>query len=135
MKIRTVVLTTFIALALSASTRVCTAAEASDADRIFTVDELQTRPEVVKVRPPQYPAELAGSGQSGLVAITVVIDEAGDVESIEVTKASAPAFGEAAVACVRQWKFSPATMSGRNVKVKMSLPVRFQADITTVARN
>jgi protein TonB len=135
MTTRHLLLSASLALVLSAPALVCATAETSDAARIFTLDEVEKRPEVVKVRPPQYPAALAGSGQSGLVAVSVLIDESGEIESIEVTKASAPAFGESALACVRQWKFAPATVAGRPVKVRMSLPVRFQPDVTTVAQN
>lgn len=135
MSTRHLLLSVSLALVLSAPALVRATAETSDAARIFTLEEVESRPEVVKVRPPQYPQALAGSGQSGLVAISVVIDQNGEIESIEVTKASAPAFGNSALDCVRQWKFAPATVAGRPVKVRMSLPVRFQPDVTTVARS
>lgn len=136
MKLRTLLLNSILlALAISAHGPVLAAGDTSDPDLILALEEVDTRPEVVKVRQPEYPAALAGSGQSGMVAVTVVVDQMGDIESIEVAKASAPAFGEAALECVRQWKFLPATVKGRSVKVRMSLPVRFPADVTAVARN
>jgi periplasmic protein TonB len=92
-------------------------------DTIYTkVDE---NPVPVKTPPPRYPDSLRRDGVSGVVAVTVVIDETGAVISSVVAKSSHPDFEKPALEAITKWKFKPGKKDGTPVKVKATLPLRF----------
>jgi protein TonB len=62
----------------------------------------------------------------GTVIVRAVIDEEGRVINVQVTKGLPMGLDDAAVAAVRQWRFQPATLHGRAVKVFFDLTVRFE---------
>ena len=103
-----------IALALFA------AAASVRADSAF--DEAPTP---LRTQAPVYPDSLRREGISGLVSISVSIDESGNVASTSVSKSSNPAFDQAALDAVARWKFKPAKKAGQPVAVTVVLPVRF----------
>jgi len=95
-------------------------------DTIYTkVDE---NPVPVKTPPPRYPDSLKREGVSGVVAVTIVIDETGSVSSTAVAKSSHPDFERPAMDAVSKWKFKPAKKDGTAVKVKVTLPLRFSVE-------
>jgi protein TonB len=95
-------------------------------DTIYTkVDE---NPVPVKTPPPRYPDSLKREGVSGVVAVTIVIDETGAVSSTAVAKSSHPDFERPAMEAVSKWKFKPAKKDGAAVKVKVTLPLRFSVE-------
>lgn len=95
-------------------------------DTIYTkVDE---NPVPVKTPPPRYPDSLKREGVSGVVAVTIVIDETGAVSSTAVAKSSHPDFEKPAMDAVAKWKFKPAKKDGAAVKVKVTLPLRFSVE-------
>ena len=85
-------------------------------------------PTPLRTQPPVYPAALRLEGVSGIVSISVSIDEKGDVASTAVSKSSNPAFDQAALDAVARWKFKPAKKSGQPVAVTVVLPIRFTAE-------
>jgi protein TonB len=79
---------------------------AQDADGVYTkVDE---KPSPTKTAKPEFPFQLKREGVSGLVAVSCVIDESGNVVDMKVTKSSNPGFERPAMDALAQWKFSPA---------------------------
>lgn len=74
---------------------------------------------------PEYPAELLESAFEGCAVIAVVIGPDGSVESAEVHSAAHPAFGEAALAAARQWRFEPVIEEGRAVSKRVHIPFNF----------
>lgn len=74
---------------------------------------------------PEYPAELLESGFEGRAVVAVYIGLDGSVESAEVASAAHPAFGEAALAAVRQWRFEPVVEEGRLVRKQVRIPFDF----------
>ena len=95
-------------------------------DTIYTkVDE---NPVPVKTPPPRYPDSLKREGVSGVVAVTIVIDETGAVTTTSVAKSSHPDFERPAMEAVAKWKFKPAKKDGTAVKVKVTLPLRFSVE-------
>lgn len=86
------------------------------------VDETPTP---IRTVPPEYPAMLRKDGVAGVVSVVVVIDESGAVLASEVAKSSNEGFNQAATDAVQRWKFKPAKLAGKNVKVKVTIPVRF----------
>lgn len=82
-------------------------------------------PTPLQTRAPAYPQDLKRDGVSGIVSITVTIDESGNVTKAVVAKSSHAGFEQAAIEAVSQWKFKPAKKSGQAVAVSVVLPVRF----------
>lgn len=109
-----------LALALSAALR------AQDAEGVYSkVDE---NPAPTKTVKPTYPSELRREGVEGLAAVSCVIDETGVVISAKVTKSSNPGFEKAALEAIEKWKFKPAKKDGKTVKVRVTIPFRFNLD-------
>ena len=105
-----------IAFALFAATAVMRAESAFD-----------EAPTPLRTQAPVYPEALRRDGVSGLVSISVTIDENGNVASTTVTKSSNPAFDQAALDAVARWKFKPAKKAGQPIAANVVLPVRFNA--------
>ncbi len=84
-----------------------------------------TPPAVVQQPTPEYPRQAFDRKIQGVVRTTILITAAGDVAHAEVDR-SIPMLDEAALRCVRQWKFKPATRAGRAVPVVAAAPVAFR---------
>jgi protein TonB len=90
--------------------------------KVSAADE---RPKLIKEIKPVYPEIARQSMVQGVVVIQAFIDEEGQVYVAKVIK-SVPLLDQAAIDAVRQWKYSPAKLNGK--------PVRVQADITITFR-
>jgi protein TonB len=74
---------------------------------------------------PQYPAEAFRGHVEGEVVVEVLIDSKGHVVRAELLT-SVPLLDDAALACAKQWLFSPAIKNGRPVPSLALVPVRFR---------
>ena len=74
---------------------------------------------------PQYPQLARASRVQGVVIIEATIDSHGNVESTAVLR-SIPLLDQAALAAVRQWKFTPTLLNGTAVPVIMTVTVNFE---------
>lgn len=74
---------------------------------------------------PEYPQALRGAGVDGKAVVTVHISERGEVTNPVVTSATDPAFGEAALAVIRMWRFLPQVRNGRPVETVARIPFDF----------
>ena len=72
-------------------------------------------------------APIAPKGESGLVAVTCIIDETGKVIEVVVKKSTNTALDQAAVSALQNWTFKPAMIGGKAVKARVTVPVRFEA--------
>lgn len=79
---------------------------------------------LVKVEP-SYPQVARRAGLRGRVTLRAVVAEDGSVESVEVIASTNPLFSDAAVDAVRKWRYRPASMGGRPVRVTFSVVVDF----------
>jgi TonB family protein len=84
---------------------------------------------------PEYPPALRKQNTKGQAVITVRIGANGAVFDPVVKSATDPAFGEAALAAVKLWRFLPMVKNGYPVETKADVPVVFtppgpQADTT-----
>ncbi len=78
------------------------------------------------IRPaPVYPEALRKSYPSGKAVISFVIATDGRVRDPQVKSASDPAFGEAALAAIKQWRFMPRVKDGQVVELKTEMPFSF----------
>jgi protein TonB len=83
------------------------------------------RPVVLGKVEPAYPQAARRAGLGGRVTLRAVIAEDGSVESVEVFASSNSLFNDAAVEAVRQWRYRPALMNGKPVRVYFSVVVNF----------
>jgi TonB family protein len=77
--------------------------------------------------PPVFPTELAGQYREGVATVEFLVDAEGRVRIPAVTSASHPAFGAAALASAREWRFPPPQHQRRSVQVITERTVRFAA--------
>ena len=95
-------------------------------DTIYT--RVDVNPVPVKTPPPEFPNAMKREGTSGVVAVSIVVDETGAVVSCTVAKSSRAEFEEPAVTAVKKWKFKPAQKDGVPVKIKLTVPIRFNLE-------
>jgi TonB family protein len=74
---------------------------------------------------PEYPPDLRKSNASGEAVISFLIDRHGGVRGPEIKSATAPAFGESALAAARLWRFLPAVKDGRPIETRAEMPFVF----------
>ncbi len=85
-------------------------------------------PMPTKTVPPRYPSELKREGISGMVTMSITVDEKGAVQNPIVKKSSRPEFEQPAIDAVSQWKFEPAKKDGQPVAVQVVVPVKFSVN-------
>jgi periplasmic protein TonB len=73
---------------------------------------------------PMYPDEAKRAGIEGTILVQALVIEDGGVAECRAVP-SIPALEDAAVDCVRQWRFKPAMKDGKPVAVWVTVPVRF----------
>lgn len=88
-------------------------------------DDSVEPPVPVRTVAPKYPIEMRREGTSGVVTISCLIDEKGNVQEPKVEKASNEAFSQPAIDAVRKWKFKPAKKGGTATAIRVSLPIQF----------
>jgi TonB family protein len=84
---------------------------------------ISTPRKIVDVRP-VYPPEAQAARVQGVVILEAVIATDGSVTSAKVLR-SIPLLDQAALDCVRQWKFEPTQLNGAPVPVIMTVTVNF----------
>ncbi len=77
---------------------------------------------------PVYPPPARRRGKEGRVVLTLLIDQTGKVQKIDVTESAGYGLTEAAVAAVKKSTFAPARVNGRNVVSRAVLPIRFKLE-------
>ena len=93
--------------------------------RIAGVTEAPPRPLVGPA--PEYPAALRKSRVKGEAVVAVHITRQGVVLDLKVASATDPAFGQAAVEAVGQWRFLPQVKDGHPVETFANMPFTFVA--------
>ena len=73
---------------------------------------------------PEYPMLAQVSQIEGVVILEAIVDQEGRIESLKVLR-SAPVFDRAALAAVRQWRYSPVILNGRPERVILTVVVSF----------
>lgn len=74
---------------------------------------------------PDYPAVLRAARMSGRVLLRAVVGLDGSVERVEVVTTPHEMFSRASAEAVRQWRYTPATIRGRPVRVWFTVRVDF----------
>jgi protein TonB len=76
---------------------------------------------------PEYPLLALARELEGVVILEAIVDEDGRVESVKVLR-SPGVFEQAALAAVRQWRYSPVLLNGRPEKFVLTVVVSFRLD-------
>ncbi len=78
-------------------------------------------------QPPHYPEQLQAMNIEGTVLAEFVIDTLGraDLESFKVLKSTHEAFSKEVRAALARWRFRPAEIGGRKVRVLVQQPISF----------
>lgn len=75
---------------------------------------------------PRYTETARKAGVQGVVILEAVIDDQGRVTNLQVLKGLPMGLDKSAVEAVSQWRYKPATLENRPVKVIFTLTVNFQ---------
>ena len=76
----------------------------------------------------EFPASEVKAGKGSAVLLQIAIDATGKVASVAVVESGGPAFDLAAVAAAKQFVFTPATVDGTAIPVKIAY--RYQFTVT-----
>ncbi len=74
---------------------------------------------------PEYPERLRKTRVTGRALVAIRVTARGQPVDVVAKEATDPAFGEAAVAAVRQWRFLPQVRHGRPVATAVEVPFDF----------
>lgn len=92
---------------------------------IFSIAQVEHKPQPIARHAPVFPEELLETNAGGEALIEFFIDEEGQAQLPRIVSASQPAFGYAAAQAVSQWRFKPLTRAGKAVVVRVRVPVVF----------
>lgn len=84
-----------------------------------------TRPETLQRVQPRYTEAARKAGVQGTVIVEAIIDEKGNVTDARVLRGLPLGLDRAAVEAILQWKFKPAMLNDRPVKVYFNLTATF----------
>jgi protein TonB len=83
-----------------------------------------TAPALVSRVEPEYPPLAVRAQVQGVVILEAVVDRQGRVENVEILR-SIPLLDRAAIAAVRQWRYSPLLLNGRPERFVLTVTVSF----------
>lgn len=94
-------------------------------DVVVEYSLLTEKPETLEQGIPKYPELAKKAGIEGTVVVKVLVGFEGNVEATELVQ-SVEVLDEAALEAARQFKFTPAKLDGKPVKVWIAVPFRFK---------
>jgi len=90
---------------------------------------IMARPLYRENPPPPYPPAARQRFYQGTVLLSVLVNEQGRVEELEVATSSGhPLLDRAALNGVRDWRFEPGRRNGKAIAMWVQVPVRFSLD-------
>lgn len=98
--------------------------EARPAAQILRVGQGIREPKRIAGAPPEYPAFARASRVQGVVMLEAVINERGAIERVKVLK-SVPLLDAAAIAAVKEWRYTPTLLNGVPISVLMTITINF----------
>jgi protein TonB len=82
------------------------------------------QPQLIQQRLPDYPQLAREIRAAGLVRISAVVDEHGNVKDARVVSGH-PMLADAARRAVLVWKYKPATLNGQPIQANVSIEIQF----------
>jgi protein TonB len=82
-------------------------------------------PQLLQKIEPAYPEAARKARMEGVVILEAIITAEGSVQEVKVLKSVNPLLDASAVRAVGQWKYRPATLNGRAVRVYLTVTVTF----------
>src|SRR3989338_362065 len=92
---------------------------------MYTTGEDMTIPKCQYCPTPDYTPEAQLAKVNGLVVEIVLLSETGHVLGIRIGRSAGYGFDEATVAAIYTWRFTPALLRGKPVRVVMPVETRF----------
>jgi protein TonB len=94
----------------------------------FEATQVDVKPEVLRRVPPEYPEHARARGIEDVVIVRVLVSAAGAPAGVRLLRGARndSAFDEAALAAVRQWRFSPARRRQAAVSCWFNVAVPFR---------
>jgi TonB family protein len=92
----------------------------------FTAGDDIQRPKLVTRVEPRYPEALRRDKKSGMVVIQAIVNADGSVGPATVVRHSDPEFDDSALEAVRQWRYEPAVLREKPVRVYLTITVSFR---------
>jgi TonB family protein len=86
-----------------------------------------TPPKSIKKAFAKYPDAARRQRLEGVVGLSILVSETGQVIDVKVTRSANPILDEAAVSAVKEWQYQPATKKGVQVRVWLPVSMSFQA--------
>jgi protein TonB len=109
----------------SSPERRAAAGEPVAVERVEKRPRVSNEDEIKRLLRRLYPSILRDAGITGRVLLRFVVDTGGRVEpsSVQILSASHQAFGAASALAAERFRFSPARIGGRTVRVLVSVPI------------
>jgi TonB family protein len=107
---------------------------APDGVRVYSLSEVDEMPRPTNLPALRrelkrvYPHELRDAAIRGLVQVSFVISEHGEVGTATVTSSNDPRFNEVTQQAIRVLRFRPGRLGGRAVRTRVELPIQWQVD-------
>jgi periplasmic protein TonB len=99
-------------------------ADPKPAAQILRVGQGIREPKRIGGDAPDYPALARSARVEGVVILEAVINERGTIERVKVLK-SEPLLDGAAIAAVKDWRYTPTLLNGVPVSVLMTITINF----------
>lgn len=91
-------------------------------------------PERVVFQAPSYTEAARRAGVQGVVVLRLTVDEAGEVADVQVVKDLPMGLVSQAVRSARTWRYEPAVLDDRPVRLSFDVAVRFDLDGSSTTR-
>jgi len=96
-------------------------------DEVVSAETVAKQPVLIHRVLPDYPVEARAKKVEGQVLLRAIIDRDGRIEDNVIVLRSLPPLDEAAIAALRQWRFTPGRdREGNAVRVRVDVPLRFK---------
>ena len=86
-----------------------------------------TAPALLSRVAPEYPSIAVNAKVQGIVILEAIVDREGRVEDVKVLR-SVTLLDAAAIAAVRQWRYSPLLLNGKAERFVLTVSVSFSLD-------
>ena len=110
---------------VNASAKEILAELAKEQPAIATGRELDSPPQPIFTKTPNYPRTIQDKSTAGEAQIEFFVDKDGAVQLPKIVSASDPHFGYAAVQAISTWRFKPVTKAGQPVITRIRVPMKF----------